>query len=106
MEAETIRKKYGTILDMLKRERLTFGNQLEGLENQIGKQEDEIEKLKVILIKFGQFFNALSGNYSFVQQTHQSALATRDLARQNQHKKEIEVLAEGKERERRLIEYR
>jgi hypothetical protein len=37
-----------TILDMLKKERLTFGNQLEGLEGQILKQEEEIEKLKVI----------------------------------------------------------
>ena len=36
-----------TILDMLKKERLTFGNQLEGLESQIEKQEEEIEKLKV-----------------------------------------------------------
>jgi hypothetical protein len=42
-----------TILDMLKKERLTFGNQLEGLEGQIEKQEEEIEKLKVrfILLK-------------------------------------------------------
>jgi hypothetical protein len=31
---------------------------------------------------------------------------TRDLARQNQHKKEIALLSEGKEREKRLIEYR
>ena len=44
---ETIKKKYITILDMLKKERLTFGNQLEGLESQIEKQEEEIEKLKV-----------------------------------------------------------
>ena len=36
-----------TILDMLKKERLTFGNQLESLEGQIQKQEEEIEKLKV-----------------------------------------------------------
>ena len=36
-----------TILDMLKKERLTFGNQIEGLESQTGKQEEEIEKLKV-----------------------------------------------------------
>ena len=40
------------------------------------------------------------------QKTHQSALITRDLARQNQHKKEIALLSEGKEREKRLIEYR
>ena len=38
-----------TILDMLKKERLTFGNQLESLEGQIQKQEEEIEKLKVSL---------------------------------------------------------
>ena len=31
---------------------------------------------------------------------------TRDLARQNQHKKEIALLSEGKEREKRLVEYR
>ena len=48
MEGETIKKKYMTILDMLKKERLTFGNQIEGLEAQLRKQEDEIEKLKVI----------------------------------------------------------
>jgi len=35
---------------MLKKERLTFGNQLESLESQIEKQEEEIEKLKVISI--------------------------------------------------------
>ncbi len=33
---------------MLKKERLTFGNQLEGLENQIKKQDEEIERLKVL----------------------------------------------------------
>ena len=44
---ETIKKKYNTILDMLKKERLTFGNQLEGLEGTIKKQEQEIGKLKV-----------------------------------------------------------
>ena len=47
MEGETIKKKYMTILDMLKKERLTFGNQIEGLEAQLRKQEEEIEKLKV-----------------------------------------------------------
>ncbi len=50
MEGETIKKKYTTILDMLKKERLTFGNQLEGLEGTLRKQEDEIEKLKVNII--------------------------------------------------------
>ena len=44
---ETIKKKYSTILDMLKKERLTFGNQLEGLDNTLKKQDEEIEKLKV-----------------------------------------------------------
>ena len=47
MEGETIKKKYMTILDMLKKERLTFGNQIEGLEAQLRKQEEEIDKLKV-----------------------------------------------------------
>ena len=47
MEGETIKKKYMTILDMLKKERLTFGNQIEGLEAQLKKQEEEIDKLKV-----------------------------------------------------------
>ena len=47
LTGETIKKKYITILDMLKKERLTFGNQLESLEGQIQKQEEEIEKLKV-----------------------------------------------------------
>ena len=46
MEGETIKKKYLTILDMLKKERLTFGNQLEGLESQLKKQDEEIAKLK------------------------------------------------------------
>ncbi len=32
---------------MLKKERLTFGNQLEGLDNTLKKQDEEIEKLKV-----------------------------------------------------------
>lgn len=74
MEGETIKKKYLTILDMLKKERLTFGNQLEGLEGQLKKQDEEIVKLKT---------------------THASALATRDLARQNQHRREISLLSEG-----------
>ena len=34
------------------------------------------------------------------------ALATRDLARQNQHRKEIALLQESKERERHLVECR
>ena len=75
MEGETIKKKYHTILDMLKKERLTFGNQLEGLEAQLKKQDEEIVKLKA---------------------THASAIATRDLARQNQHRREIALLSEGK----------
>ena len=74
MEGETIKKKYHTILDMLKKERLTFGNQLESLEGQLKKQDEEIIKLKA---------------------THSSAIATRDLARQNQHRREIALLSEG-----------
>ena len=74
MEGETIKKKYHTILDMLKKERLTFGNQLEGLEAQLKKQDEEIVKLKA---------------------THASAIATRDLARTNQHRREISLLSEG-----------
>ena len=34
MEGETIKKKYSSILDMLKKERLTFSNQLEVTESQ------------------------------------------------------------------------
>ena len=60
MEGETIKKKYMTILDMLKKERLTFGNQIEGLEAQLKKQEEETDKLKVreeiILIKHSTLF--------------------------------------------------
>ena len=70
---------------MLKRERLTFSNQLESLESQIKKQENEIERLK---------------------KTHAGALVTRDLARTNQHRREISLLMESKEREKRLHEYR
>ena len=47
LTGETIKKKYASILDMLKKERLTFGNQLESLEFQLKKQEEEITKLKV-----------------------------------------------------------
>ncbi len=57
MEGETIKKKYTTILDMLKKERLTFGNQLEGLEGTLRKQEDEIEKLKVTHVQSGKSEN-------------------------------------------------
>ena len=46
MEGETIKKKYNTILDMLKKERLTFSNQIEGLEGTLKKQDEEIAKLK------------------------------------------------------------
>ena len=49
-----------------------FLNQLEGLESALKKQDEEIAKLKT---------------------THVSALATRDLARQNQHRKEISLLS-------------
>ena len=34
MEGETIKKKYSSILDMLKKERLTFSNQLEVTRSQ------------------------------------------------------------------------
>ena len=64
MEGETIKKKYMTILDMLKKERLTFGNQIEGLESQVGKQEEEIEKLKVQKSR-GDFFLARYGAKNF-----------------------------------------
>ena len=50
MEGETIKKKYITILDMLKKERLTFGNQLQVLESTLKKQDEEIIKLKVLLL--------------------------------------------------------
>jgi hypothetical protein len=40
------------------------------------------------------------------QKTHAGALLTRDLARQNQHRREISLLMESKEREKRLHEYR
>ena len=36
---------------MLKKERLTFGNQLESLENQIKKQDEEIIRLRVEIWK-------------------------------------------------------
>ena len=36
MEGDTIKKKYTSILDMLKKERLTFSNQLEVLNFSIG----------------------------------------------------------------------
>ena len=40
------------------------------------------------------------------QKTHASAVATRDLARQNQHRREVALLSEAKERERTLIDRR
>ena len=56
MEGETIKKKYMTILDMLKKERLTFGNQIEGLEAQLlgtvvnfEEPELEVQKSKLVL---------------------------------------------------------
>ena len=42
----------------------------------------------------------------FSQKTHTSAVATRDMARQNQHRREVALLSEAKDRERRLIECR
>jgi len=47
----------------------------------------------------------LNFQYEF-QKTHVAAIATRDLARQNQHRKEIALLSECKEREKKLIECR
>ena len=41
-----------------------------------------------------------------LQKTHSSAVATRDLARQNQHRREVALLSEAKERERRLVDCR
>ena len=40
MEGETIKKKYMAILDMLKKERLTFGNQVHRFSIQIIKSGD------------------------------------------------------------------
>jgi len=85
MEGETIKKKYTSILDMLKKERLTFSNQLEALETTIKKQDDEIERLK---------------------NTQKAALSTRDLARTSQQKQEVSLLSEGKDRDKKLSEHR
>ena len=57
MEGETIKKKYMTILDMLKKERLTFGNQIEGLEAQLKKQDEEIDKLKVRIVLYKECYH-------------------------------------------------
>ena len=75
MEGETIKKKYSTILDMLKKERLSFTNQLESLEGQLKKQDDEIIRL---------------------QKVQKAALTTREMARANQQREEMVVIAEGK----------
>ena len=45
-------------------------------------------------------------SFFFSQKTHTSAVATRDMARQNQHRREVALLSEAKDRERRLIECR
>ena len=75
MEGETIKKKYSTILDMLKKERLSFTNQLESLEGQLKKQDDEIIRL---------------------QKVQKAALTTREMARANQQREEMVVIAEGR----------
>jgi hypothetical protein len=47
MEGDTIKKKYVSILDMLKQERLGFANQLENLEANIFHSKKTIFKVVV-----------------------------------------------------------
>ena len=101
MEGETIKKKYTSILDMLKKERLTFSNQLEALESTIKKQDDEIDRLK----NTQKVIKIIKPNW-LVKCFLQAALSTRDIARTSQQKQEVSLLSEGKDRDKKLSENR
>ena len=100
MEGETIKKKYTSILDMLKKERLTFSNQLEALESTIKKQDDEIDRLK----NTQKVIKIIKPNW--LVKCYQAALSTRDVARTSQQKQEVSLLSEGKDRDKKLSENR
>ena len=83
MEADMVRKKYDIILDMLKQERMGYITQIENLEQSCNSQQKDVNKLE--------------GEYK-------EACEFRDEARAVLKEKEIEMLNEGKERDKNLID--
>ena len=83
MEADMVRKKYDIILDMLKQERMGYITQIENLELSCNSQQKDVNKLE--------------GEYK-------EACEFRDEARAVLKEKEIEILNEGKERDKNLID--
>ena len=59
MEGETIKKKYMAILDMLKKERLTFGNQVGELDTDFSIQIITLRVLIIVPRSFW-FFSAVA----------------------------------------------
>lgn len=81
MEADMVRKKYDIILDMLKQERMGYITQIENLEKNCNSQQKDVKKLE--------------GEYK-------EACEFRDEARAVLKDKEIEMMNEGKERDKNL----
>ena len=83
MEADMVRKKYDIILDMLKQERMGYITQIENLEKNVNSQQKDVKKLE--------------GEYK-------EACEFRDEARTVLKDKEIEMMTEGKERDKNLLD--
>ena len=83
MEADMVRKKYDIILDMLNQERMGYITQIENLEDTCNAQRKDVIRLE--------------GEYK-------EACEFRDEARTELKDKEIEIITEGKERDKNLVE--
>ena len=83
MEADMVRKKYDIILDMLKQERMGYITQIENLESNCNSQQKDVKRLEV---------------------EYKEACDFRDEARVALKEKEVEIMNEGKERDRNLLD--
>ena len=83
MEADMVRKKYDIILDMLKQERMGYITQIENLESNCNSQQKDVKRLE--------------GEYK-------EACDFRDEARVALKEKEVEIMNDGKERDRNLLD--
>lgn len=83
MEADMVRKKYDVILDMLKQERMGYITHIELLETNCKSQQKDVEKL---------------------ENEYKEACDYREEARTELKDKELELINEGKDRDRQLNE--
>ena len=83
MEADMVKKKYDVILDMLKQERMGYITHIELLETNCKTQQKDVEKL---------------------EKEYKEACDYRDEARVELKEKEIDLVNEGKDRDKQLNE--